>query len=102
MDKMSEPQIRLAKKIATAFIDFAYGRDPWEPFPIGHKWMIFGDKSGESDLAVVKGEEEDEELRKYTRMKKHVELLGDELYGQMVFGIDDFGQKRHLLDTFED
>ncbi|KAI5294113.1 hypothetical protein KEM52_004686 [Ascosphaera acerosa] len=100
-NKMTQPQITLAKKMATSFIDFAYGRDPWEPFSVGHKWMVFGDVSGVSDVAVAKSEEEDEPIRRYTRMQKHLDLLGVEGYGKLAFGLDDFGQKRHLLDTFE-
>lgn len=69
LPKMSARQMEMAHKMCTAWIQFAYGEDPWSPFSEGGKWMIFGPDEEMS----LKTEEEDEHVRRYGRFKQIID-----------------------------
>lgn len=41
-ETMDDESIVLARKFAGGFIDFSYGREPWEPVGTEKSWMVFG------------------------------------------------------------
>lgn len=63
-EKMSDGQIALAKKISADWLDFACGKQPWEPYNVSKSWMIYGP----DDKFSVLTEEEDNSIRRYSRM----------------------------------
>lgn len=63
---MGPAQVKLAHKVAGDYIDFAYGRDPFERFGEGHRRMDYG----RDDEWRVKSEEEDESKRGYSRWRE--------------------------------
>nr|CEG05071.1 unnamed protein product [Fusarium clavum] len=93
-EKLTPGQHKLARTYANSFIDFAYGKDPWPRFSDGAKWMLFGP---EEESKVVT-EEEDEALRRYTRMKKIVDMgVADDF----VAAVDHFATHRDRLGAFD-
>lgn len=93
-EKMTDVQWAMAKEMATAWVDFAYGRDPWERFEVGHRWMCFGDDS----RTALKSESADEPMRRYGRMQR---MLDMGVYEAFVVAVDAFATKRSLLGTFK-
>ncbi|RFN49077.1 hypothetical protein FIE12Z_6718 [Fusarium flagelliforme] len=89
-ENLTPVQQKLARTYAGSFIDFAYGKDPWSRFSDGAKWMLFGPEEN----SKVVTEEEDEAVRRYTRMKKIVDMgVADDF----IAAIDHFAGFRDRL-----
>ncbi|EKG15154.1 Carboxylesterase type B [Macrophomina phaseolina MS6] len=88
-EQMSEGQRKLARKMAGDFIDFAYGKEPWERFG-GGNWMVYGP----DDRWSVKTEKEDEAERQYGRMRK---ILDMSVFPQWAEALDYIVNKRWIL-----
>ncbi|KAK6379867.1 hypothetical protein LTS17_005941 [Exophiala oligosperma] len=69
-DRMDDRQKALSDTLAGHFIDFSYGKDPWERFNVGHKWMVYGPDGH----AHLKTEAEDEPVRRYSRTDKILQM----------------------------
>lgn len=92
-EQMSPEQWALAERLATAWIDFAHGKDPWERFSLKNRWMVFGPDS-KVDLRT---EEEDEPVRQYNRTRT---ILDMGVYDKFVEAVDEIGSKRSIMGTF--
>lgn len=90
---MPEHQLRITYKLAGDFIDFAYGREPWERFGEKQRWMVYGDGEG---IAAMKTEEEDEKVRGYSRMKQ-IEDWG--MSDVVLAATEDVAMKTYKLGT---
>lgn len=86
---MTEGQRELSRKMAADFVNFAYGKDPWERFGEG-KWMVYGP----DDKWAVKLESDDEAVRRYARMK---EILDTGLFPKWAAAVDYVVNKRWIL-----
>lgn len=93
-EEMSPQQIELSRAMVGAWIDFAYGKDPWETFDVGHRWMVFGP----ADKWGLKSEAEDEPVRKYSRMQKVVDRG---ILPALLAAVDNIVVKRERMGTFE-
>ncbi|KAB2568565.1 Para-nitrobenzyl esterase [Lasiodiplodia theobromae] len=90
-EEMSEGQRELSRKMAADFVRFAYGEDPWERFNgEGKKWMVYGPDDG----WAVKSESDDEDVRRYARMK---EILDTGLFPKWAAALDYIVNKRWIL-----
>lgn len=92
-EKMSTEEIQMSHDFGRAWIDFAYGDDPWD-LDGGDtwQWKIWGPKS----IQAVRTEAEDEDVRMYSRFEKML-ALGEpsgEVWKKWVMGIDDICNKR--------
>lgn len=90
-EEMSPGELKVAHRFASNFINFAYGKDPWERYSKNHKWMVFGPENG----WALKSEEDDEHRRHYQRMKM---ILDMGIFKALVAALDAFSTKRWLLD----
>lgn len=90
---MNPSERSLAYKMAGHWIDFAYGRDPYEKFSEGQRWMVYGPK-GQARLMT---EAEDEPVRKYQVMKE-IERMGLQMEFQLA--IEDACMMTFKLGTF--
>lgn len=95
LETMTPGQTKLAKKVADDWIDFSYGKAPWEEFSIAHKGMVYGP----DDTWQVKTEEEDEPVRQYLRMKDALGA-GTETTEQYLKAMDDFSLRRWLMGAY--
>lgn len=68
-NEMSEREVAKARKFAEAWIRFANGLAPWHVHG-ERKWMIWGQDS----KVELMNEDEDEQVRDYTRMRMMLEL----------------------------
>ncbi|CAI6068794.1 unnamed protein product [Clonostachys chloroleuca] len=68
--EMTDEQKALSDEFAGHFIDFAYGKDPWEPFSKAQKWMVYG-PDGKANL---KTEGEDDQVRHYQRTRQILDM----------------------------
>lgn len=89
-EEMTEGQRALSRKMAADFVRFAYGEDPWERFGEGKKWMVYGP----NDKWAVKSESDDEDVRRYARMKK---ILDAGLFPKWAAAVDYVVNKRWIL-----
>lgn len=64
-EKMTPEQLKLAYKVSGDYIDFAYGKDPYDRFLSG-RWMVYGPDG----TWKVKSEEEDKPPRGYSRWRE--------------------------------
>ena len=85
-------QLKLSRKMAGDWIDFAYGKCPWERYAIGRKCMIYGP----DDEWALKSEEDDEPVRRYERMREII-VMG--VYDSFVYAMDDVVTKRFLIGS---
>ncbi|KAK5046960.1 hypothetical protein LTR84_007314 [Exophiala bonariae] len=85
--KFDEKQKQLAQRMCEAWIKFAYGEDPWQPFDQGNKWMGFGP----DNCMALKSEAEDKTVRCYSRFKKIVE---SGIWPRFVSAIDNLVNRR--------
>lgn len=89
-EELSEGQRALSRKMAADFVRFAYGEDPWERFGEGEKWMVYGPDDG----WAVKSESDDEDVRRYARMKA---ILDTGLFPKWAAALDYVVNKRWIL-----
>ncbi|KAM0543289.1 hypothetical protein ACHAPJ_012373 [Fusarium lateritium] len=93
-EQLTPAQIEMSKAIASQYIDFAYGKDPWTRFSQGQSWMRYG-----PDAAYkVVTEAEDEAIRRYSRLQKIIDLG---VLKEWNAATDDIGIKRKRMGTFE-
>lgn len=88
---MTEQQKALSDQLAGHWIDFAYGKDPWERFGSAHRWMVYG-PNGEAHL---KTEAEDEGIRRYKRIDT-ILGLGKGVYQAFADAMDYVAWQRFL------
>ena len=91
-NEMTPGQLKLSRKMAGHWIDFAYGKCSWERYAIGRKCITYG-PDGEWAL---KSEEDDEPVRRYERMREMI-VIG--VYDSFVYAMDDVVTKRFLMDS---
>ncbi|KAM5377485.1 hypothetical protein ACJZ2D_004854 [Fusarium nematophilum] len=93
-EHLTPAQQKLARSMASHFINFAYGKDPWTRVSDGASWMRYGPNE---ELRVVT-ESEDDKVRKYSRMQR---ILDMGVYEEFTLALDDITGKRHRMGTFE-
>lgn len=93
-EHLTEEQRKMARVMADHFLKFAYGRDPWPRVSQNASWMRYG--PGESCRVVT--ESEDEEVRRYSRMQR---ILDMGVYDEFVLAVDEIAVKRYRMGTFE-
>jgi carboxylesterase type B len=91
-EEMTPEQIKLADKVAGDYIDFAYGKDPFERFSVANRWMVYGP----DDKWEMKTEQEDEPKRRYSRMQAVIDMG---LLKQWCVATDDIGIRRYAIGT---
>ncbi|KAF4442960.1 hypothetical protein F53441_11604 [Fusarium austroafricanum] len=94
-EKLTPGQQKLARTMTSSFIDYAYGKDPWPRISDGARWMRFGP----DETSKVVTEEEDEDVRRYIRMRKIVDMG---VFDDFLRAIDHIAGKRDKMGTFED
>ncbi|KAF4964249.1 hypothetical protein FSARC_7803 [Fusarium sarcochroum] len=92
-EKLTPGQQSLARSMASSFIDYAYGKDPWPRITEGAQWMRFGP----DESCKVVTEVEDEKVRKYSRMKT-INDMG--VFEEFVAAIDHIAGQRDRMGTF--
>ncbi|CAJ0546565.1 Ff.00g011920.m01.CDS01 [Fusarium sp. VM40] len=93
-ERLTSGQQNLARSMASKFIDFAYGKDPWPRINEGSQWMLFGP----DETSKLVTEYEDEGVRRYTRMQKIIDMG---VFEEFVFAIDHIAGQRDRMGTFE-
>ncbi|KPM45193.1 hypothetical protein AK830_g1360 [Neonectria ditissima] len=91
-EKMTEGQKGLVAKISGDWLDFAWGKDPWERYHAGNRAMVYGPL----DRASLKSEKEDEATRHYQRIEQ---ILAKGVLEPWVLALDRVGNKRWLLEN---
>ncbi|RYC89435.1 hypothetical protein BFJ63_vAg7688 [Fusarium oxysporum f. sp. narcissi] len=94
-ERLTPGQQKLARTMAGSFIDYSYGKDPWPRVTDGDQWMRFGP----DETSKVVTEAEDENVRKYSRMQK---ILDMGVLEELILAIDNLACKRDKMGTFED
>lgn len=94
-NELDEPERKMARDFATAWIRFVYGEAPWESTAHSDgddswKWKVWGPESAQ----IVKTEEEDEGARAYTRIRKILAMGEGETWKEWLRGIDMLVNKR--------
>lgn len=89
-EEMTPQQIELARKVAGDYIDFAWGKDPFERFNVAKRWMVYGPDDGWG----MKSEEEDEPVRNYERIK---EVIGSGVLDSWVTACAHVALHRHAI-----
>ena len=92
-ETMSPGQIKLSNQMMHDWIDFAYGKDPWERFGVAQKWMVYGPDNKSRELS----EDEDEDVRKYSRIDR---ILDMGCYEALVDVVDNICVKRDAMGQF--
>lgn len=94
-NEFNDAEREMAREFASAWIRFVYGEEPWEvPSQVSQedpgKWMVWGPDC----VWGVKTEEQDEEVRRYTRIKKMLALGNGETWKLLLNGVDALVNKR--------
>ncbi|GJN66096.1 hypothetical protein PLICBS_000112 [Purpureocillium lilacinum] len=90
-EQMTDGQRRIASKVAGDFLDFAYGREPWEQYNKRSRWMRYGP----DDTCAMISEEEAEPVRKYSRMNA---IVNAGIFENWVAAMDDLANRTtHML-----
>ena len=92
-NKLNHDEQYLAQEFASAWIRFANGLKPWAGDG-ERKWMIWGPSS----KMQLKKEDEDEEVRNYSRMKMMLELEGGHGWKKWLAGVDCLVNRRWKLN----
>jgi carboxylesterase type B len=90
-DQMNGAEKAMAQDFAAAWIRFAYGALPWTASK--RAWKIWGPDCSQA----VRSEEEDEEARCYTRMRRLLAMGGGEIWKRWLAGVDALVNKRMNL-----
>ncbi|KAH7021886.1 Alpha/Beta hydrolase protein [Ilyonectria destructans] len=93
-DALTEAEQHLGEKMAADFLNFAYGKDPWNEYSRNSQWMVYGP----NDRWAVKTESEDELTRRYKRMDEILKM-GTEVVERWVEATDYIVNKRWKLET---
>ncbi|KAL4941540.1 Alpha/Beta hydrolase protein [Aspergillus oleicola] len=80
----------VADAVHSAFVDFAYGLEPWEDYSVAKRWRIWGP----DDKVRLVTEGEDEPERRYGRMRG---LLSKEWYPKFFRFVEDVAIKRYRI-----
>lgn len=91
-EQMTDGQRRIASKVAGDFLDFAYGREPWEQYNKRSRWMRYGP----DDTCAMISEEEAEPVRKYSRMNA---IVNAGIFESWVTAMDDLANVRWMLGS---
>lgn len=94
-EDMSDDQIALGERMASDWIKFANGIDPWERFSVGNQWMVYGPRKNQSGWEV-QSESQDEGIRHYSRWQS---LIEDGLYEKLWNAAEDIAYERYRLET---
>ncbi|KAF7590829.1 hypothetical protein BBP40_002298 [Aspergillus hancockii] len=87
-NKLSAGEKTMAREFADAWIKFSHGHPPWTA-PEG-KWKVWGPDA----LQAIKDEEEDEEIRSYTRMNRLLAMGNGQTWKRWLDGVDALVNKR--------
>ncbi|OOO09570.1 Carboxylesterase type B [Aspergillus oryzae] len=87
-NELSTEERAMARSFAESWVKFTYGYSPWE----GSKrhWKVWGPES----VQAVKHEDEDEEARSYSRMKRMLAMDHGETWKRWLNGVDALVNKR--------
>ncbi|CAK7207922.1 hypothetical protein SEUCBS139899_010737 [Sporothrix eucalyptigena] len=91
-EEMTPGQQKLALRVSGDFIDYAYGKEPWEQYGVAKRWRIYGP----DDVYDLKTEAQDEAVRQYSRMDQ---ILSFQELGAWIAAVDDFVDQRYLMGT---
>ncbi|KAF5598370.1 triacylglycerol lipase V precursor [Fusarium pseudocircinatum] len=89
-EAMTPEERPIADAMHTAFLTFAYGGEPWEPYNKGRRWQVWG-PHGRMGLLT---EEEDEPIRRYKRAR---DVCSQDWYRGFFLGVQDLAIKRFRL-----
>lgn len=89
-ESMTPEEQPLADAIHSAFLEFTYGNDPWEPYNVGRRYRLWGPHGR---MAFVT-EADDEPTRRYIRAR---ELWSQEWYQGLFTTGTDLAIKRHRV-----
>ncbi|KAL6918610.1 hypothetical protein ACHAP8_010987 [Fusarium lateritium] len=92
-EKLTPGQQKLARSMASSFIDYAYGKDPWPRITDGSQWMRFGP----DETSKVATEVEDENVRRYSRMKTIIDMG---VFEEFVAAVDHIAGQRDRMGAF--
>jgi carboxylesterase type B len=87
-NKLSAAERAMARDFAEAWIKFSHGYPPWSARE-GH-WKVWGPDSVQTE----KAEEEDEEARSYTRIRRMLALGNGKTWKRWINGVDALVNKR--------
>lgn len=91
---MSPEQISLAERMASDWITFANGEDPFDRFPTSKKWRIYGPRNAQNSWEM-QDEEQDEACRHYSRWRS---LLDHGLYEKLWNAVEDIAYERCRIE----
>ncbi|KAJ5681857.1 uncharacterized protein N7477_001797 [Penicillium maclennaniae] len=93
-NELSEKETGMVRDFSSAWIRFAHGLMPWETDG-DRRWMLWGPDS----KMKVMGEEEDQEVRDYTRMKMVLGLedKNGKVWERWLAGVDALVNRRSYL-----
>jgi carboxylesterase type B len=83
-NEMNDAERNMVKEFASAWIRFANGLSPWKVEEGERRWMVWGPNS----QGEVKTEDEDQDMRNYTRMELILKLGGGSAWKQWIAAID--------------
>lgn len=89
-EAMNAEERTLADAMHTAYVEFAHGNDPWEPYTKNRKWRVWG-PDGKVQLLT---EEEDEPVRKYKLLR---DLWAKDWYQGLFDFVEDLIIKRYRI-----
>lgn len=81
-NEMNDAELKMGKELMSAWIRFTNGLEPWETNE--RKWMVWGPDSNFG----LQSEGEDEEVRRYERMKIMLELGDGTVWKKWLAGVD--------------
>ncbi|OGM45334.1 putative acetylcholinesterase [Aspergillus bombycis] len=87
-NELSNEERVMARDFAEAWVRFTYGYSPWESSE--RHWKVWGPES----IQAVKSEEDDEEARSYSRMKRLLAMDNGETWRRWLNGVDALVNKR--------
>ncbi|KAI9040534.1 uncharacterized protein KD926_008101 [Aspergillus affinis] len=87
-NELSAEECEMARELASAWILFCYGESSWET--MHGKWKVWGPDCSRR----VKGENEDEEARSYSRMQQILARGDGETWKRWLSGVDALVNKR--------
>jgi carboxylesterase type B len=88
-NEMNEAERGMVQEFASAWIRFASGVAPWK-VESEKTWMVWGPDA----QSRVKSEDEDEDMRNYTRIERILELRGGSAWKQWLAAIDSLVNNR--------
>lgn len=83
--------ISLAKKYSGAFLDVAYGKEPWLKYGKDRNWIVFD----QGDMTGIKTESQQRNVRSFFNRGYKLQELG--LFKEFLEGAKDMVFMRHLI-----